>query len=249
METVEELVDFLERALDGRARGRVVDTGEAWSIVRRAGVIPDDAPDFRQTLDADLAEYGFALLDAGLALNTLERGHALARRAFETSGRTFENLVRNGDPDDPQRGFHRVMAAAAYHLGSYAAIAYALFRPVDAEGQNLNTAEICLVRLMLRDLDGVQKTARAWLLDDRHQDNAISERLQGLAGDRDAELALILISCVLQGVGDIRVRPAHWSVGLRRNVEGNSFGCTCARSGGWNVFVVVGNSSDPWATG
>ena len=200
METVEELVDFLERALDGRARGRVVDTGEAWSIVRRAGVIPDEAPDFRQTLDADLAEYGFALLDAGLALNTLERGHALARRAFETSGRTFENLVRNGDPDDAQRGFHRVMAAAAYHLGSYAAIAYALFRPVDAEEQNLNTAEICLVRLMLRDLDGVQKTARAWLLDDRNQDNAISERLQGLAGDRDAELALILISCVCRAL-------------------------------------------------
>ncbi|MYA27812.1 MAG: DEAD/DEAH box helicase [Nitrospira sp. SB0666_bin_27] len=200
METVEELVDFLERALDGRARGRVVDTGEAWSIVRRAGVIPDEAPDFRQTLDADLAEYGFALLDAGLALNALERGHTLARRAFETSGRTFENLVRNGDLEDPQRGFHRVMAAAAYHLGSYAAIAYALLRPVDAEDQNLNTAEICLVRLMLRDLGGVQKTARAWLLDDRHQDNAISERLQGPDDDRDAELALILISCVCRAL-------------------------------------------------
>ena len=200
METIEELVDFLQRALDSRARGRVVDTGEAWSIVRRAGVVPDEAPDFRQTLDADLAEYGFALLDTGLALNALERGHALARRAFVTSGRTFENLVRNGDPEDPERGFHRLMAAAAYHLGSYAAIAYALFRPVDAEEQNLNTAEICLVRLMLRDLDGVLETARAWLLDERHQDDAISERLQGPDEDRDAEVALILISCVCRAL-------------------------------------------------
>ena len=163
METVEELVDFLERALDGRARGRAVDTGEAWSIVRRAGELPDDAPEFRRTLDADLAEYGFALLDAGLELNALERGHALARNAFATSGRTFESLVRNGDPEDPQRGFYRVMAAAAYHLASYAAIAYALFRPVDTAEQNLNVAEICLVQLMLRDLDGMRETAREWL--------------------------------------------------------------------------------------
>ena len=212
METVEELVEFLERALNSRARGRVVDTGEAWSIVRREGVIPDDAPGFRPELDADLAEYGFALLDAGLALNALERGHALARSAFATSGRTFENLVRNGAPDDPQRGFHRVMAAAAYHLGSYAAIAYALFRPVDAEEQNLNTAEICLVRLMLRDMDGVRETARAWLLDGQHQDNAISERLQGPDDDRDAELALILISCVCRAL-------ANYEFALRTGVS------------------------------
>lgn len=195
METVEELVDFLERALDSRARDRVVDTGEAWSIVRLAGDLPDDAPEFRQALDADLAEYGFALLDAGLELNALERGHALARNAFATSGRAFESLVRNGDPEDPQRGFYRVMAAAAYHLASYAAIAYALFRPVDTAEQNLNVAETCLVQLMLRDLDGMRETARAWLLDHRHQDVSISERLQGPDDDRDTELALILISC------------------------------------------------------
>ena len=47
METVEELVDFLRGALDGGARRRVVDTGEAWSIMRREGVVPPGAPDFR----------------------------------------------------------------------------------------------------------------------------------------------------------------------------------------------------------
>ena len=202
METVEELVDFLDRALDGSARDRVVDTGEAWSIVKRDGVLPEDAPRFRETLDADLAEYGFTLLDAGLALTVLERGHPMARRAFVTSGRTFENLVRNGDPTDPQRGFHRVMAAAAYHLGSYAAIAYALFAPVDSTEQNLNTAEACLVRLMLRDLNGVRETARGWLRDPWHQDDAISERLQRPDGDRDSEFALILICAVCRALAN-----------------------------------------------
>lgn len=200
METVEELVEFLQRALDRGARERVLDTGEAWSIVRQDGMLPDDAPAFRRTLDADLAEYGFATLDAGLALNALNAGHPMARRAFVSAGKAFENIVRNGDPTDPNRGFHRVVAAASYHLGSYAAIAYALFRPVDAEEQNLNTAEICLVRLMLRDLDGVRDTAREWLRDDRSQDDAIAERLRGPDEDRDAEIGLILIGSVCRAL-------------------------------------------------
>ena len=200
LDTIEDLVAFLQRALDSDARGRVVDTGEAWSIVRRKGLLPVDAPRFRPTLDADLAEYGFALLDAGLALNDLARGHHVARRAFVTAGRAFENLVRNGDPSDPERGFLRVMAAASYHLGSYTAIAYALFQPLDAADQNLNTAEICLVQLMLRDLDAVRETARRWLLDREHEDGAISERLQQPAGDLDHEYALVMISCICRAL-------------------------------------------------
>ena len=171
-------------------------------MVKRDGDLPEDAPRFRETLDADLAEYGFTLLDAGLALNALEREHPTARRAFVTSGRTFENLVRNGDSTDPQRGFHRVMAAAAYHLGSYAAVAYALFAPVHSAEQNLNAAEACLVSLMLRDLNGVRNTARDWLRDPRHQDNVVSERLQGSDGDRDSEFALILICAVCKALAN-----------------------------------------------
>ncbi|MYB40577.1 DEAD/DEAH box helicase, partial [Candidatus Saccharibacteria bacterium] len=200
METIEELVEFLQHALDDHARGRVLDTGEAWSIIRQDGVIPDDAPVFRPTLSADLAEYGFALLDAGLELNALDAGHLLAKRAFKNSGKAFENLVRNCDPTDPKRGFYRVIAAASYHLGGFTAIAYVLSRPVDAEEQNLNTAETCLVRLMLRDLEGVLNTAREWLRDDRHLDAAIVERLQGAGGNLDAEIGLILIGSVCRAL-------------------------------------------------
>lgn len=202
METVEEISNFLQHALGDGARERVVATGEAWSIVRQEGVHPEDAPAFRDTLDADLAEYGFALLDAGLTLNSLDSGHALARRAFAMSGKVFEILVRNGDPTDPQRGFHRVVAAASYHLGSYAAIAYALFAPVDSNEQNLNIAEICLVRLILRDLKGVRDTARDWLRDSLHHDISISERLQSPDVDWDEETALILISSICRALAN-----------------------------------------------
>ena len=200
LETVEELVEYLQDALVGGARGRVLDTGEAWSIMRSEGKLPKYAPDFRRTMDADLAEYGFAVLDAGLELNALKSGHPLARRAFATSGKAFENLVRNGNPADPKRGFYRVVAAASYHLGSFAAIAYALFRPVDIEEQNLNTAEICLVKLMLRDLNGVREIAKSWLSDVRHTDKAIAVRLRSEDADRDSELALILIGSVCRAL-------------------------------------------------
>ena len=202
METVEELVDFLDRALAVGARGHVADKGEAWSIMRRDGVLPADAPRFPETLDADLAEYGFVLLDAGLALSELVPQHRKARRALWKSGRTFENLVRNGDPSDPRRGFHRVMAAAAYHLGSYAAVAYALFEPVDVAEQNLNVAELCLVKLMVRDLKGVRDTTRKWLCNPDHQDEAISERLLGPDSDEDSEVALILIGAVCKALAN-----------------------------------------------
>ena len=252
METVEELVEFLQEALDDGARGRVLDTGEAWSIVRQEGAVLEDAPAFRRTLDADLAEYGFAVLDAGLALNALETGHPLARSAFASSGKAFENLVRNGDPADPQRGFYRVIAAASYHLGSYAAIAYALFRPVEAEEQNLNTAETCLVRLMLRDLEGVRDTARGWLRDDRYQDGAIAERLRGPDEDRDAEIALILVGSVCRALSNYEFALCTGGSGCSENAREillealELAGETGMSSLWWIIRLTLGLLDDLW---
>ena len=140
------------------------------------------------------------------------------------------------------------MAAASYHLGSYAAIAYALFRPVDAEEQNLNTAELCLVRLMLRDLKGVRDTARDWLVDDRLQDEAIAERLRGPGEDRDAELGLILISCVCRGLATyefaLRTGEPDFVASSRKYFLTHSSG---GRDG--NGVALVGDSFDARACG
>ena len=274
METIEELVAFLTRALDSSARGRVVDRGESWSIIRRDGALPPRAPDFSPTLDGDLAEYGFALLDAGLALNHLDRGHALARRAFVISGRTFESLVRNCDPADPRRGFHRVIAAASYHLGSYSAIAYALFRPVDSSEENLNVAEICLIKLMLRDLEGVRTTARNWLREEANQDPIMAARLRGeddsgtgteshqFGAEADAvpdlddsyerEIARVLISCVCRALGNyefaLRTGSAEFTEESREIL---SDGLTLAAETGlaslwWVIRVALALLDDLW---
>ena len=44
METSDELRAFLEKATQQGVWGRLQDRGAAWSIMRREGVLPDDAP-------------------------------------------------------------------------------------------------------------------------------------------------------------------------------------------------------------
>jgi len=59
LETVEELEGFLTATTREGVRGRLLARGEARAIMRDAGQLPLDAPPFAQTIDTDLAEYGF----------------------------------------------------------------------------------------------------------------------------------------------------------------------------------------------
>jgi hypothetical protein len=164
--------------------------------MRENGRLREDAPPIRQSIESDLSEYAFSVLDAALELRRLERSHTLLRSAFRTAGRAFEAIVRHGDPVDPRRGFHRVAAACAYHLGGYAAIAFALFQAVDSQEQNLNTAERCLVQLLHRNLDGLLEIAEAWLTEDTNQDAILAAQLQSEDPDFDEALSSILNSGV-----------------------------------------------------
>lgn len=200
MQSIEEVQAFLQRALREDARSRLTDTGEAWSIMRRDGQTAPDGPDFRATLDVDLAEYGFAVLDGALAMRSLDRRSPLARDGFGKSGRVFEALVKNGDPTDSKRGFQRVVAAASFHLGGYSAVAYALFAAIESESLNLNVAESCLVKLILRDMVGVRDIAKSWLTDPDNQDESLVAMLSDQVIDRDDVLATILNSVVCRAL-------------------------------------------------
>ena len=62
----------------------------------------------------------------------------------------LRSLVRNGDPESPDRGFRRTIAAAAYHLAGFSAVAYSLFN--EAAGDlNFTPGETAVMRLVLRD--------------------------------------------------------------------------------------------------
>ena len=95
-------------------------------------------------------------------------------KAFERAGSAFEALVRNGDPEAPDRGFRRTIAATAYHLAGFSAVAYSLFNET-AEDLNTSPGETAIRHLILRDLDQLRGFVRDWLDDDAHGDEQIAE--------------------------------------------------------------------------
>src|SRR5712691_13457019 len=133
-------------------RGQLLDRGTAWSLIREDGELPADAPPLGAAIETDLAEYGFSVLRAALALRERSESTEGTRRGFERAARAFESLVQNGSPEDFERGFHRVIAGAAYHLAGYSAIAYSLLSQHSDDGNN-NAAERALIFLILRDLN------------------------------------------------------------------------------------------------
>lgn len=179
METSDEIRDFLVQATAEGARGQLLARGAAWSIMRRDGVLPDDAPRFAVSLGTDLAEYGLSLLRAALKLRELEGPSALGRISFERAADAFHYLVRNGFSGEVSRGFYRTLCAASYHLAGFSAVAFSLFNE-QAEDQNLSPAEKVLATLILRDLTALREFVRGWLTGEAASDAVVAA---GLAAD------------------------------------------------------------------
>jgi len=107
-------------------RSRLNARGAARSMVWRDGVLPKDGPALGVHLTEELLSYGFGLLGVTLKARSLEIVDDNIFRAFELAAEALESVVRNGDARDEARGFYRVVAAAAYHLGRFSARAYSL---------------------------------------------------------------------------------------------------------------------------
>mgnify|MGYP001031797312 CR=1 FL=1 len=199
METIEELTTFLRQAGADGARGRLQARGEARAIIRRDGVLPDDAPAFGNTIDTDLAEYALSLLRAAMALREANGAPEVWRQGFVQAGNAFEALVQNGAADDANRGFYRVAGAAAYHIASYSALAFSLISQ-QSEQPNLAPPEEALALLILRDLSTLGTRARAWLLDPAHGDESIT-RLAGEGElDPDDVVTLVVTSTIFRAL-------------------------------------------------
>jgi hypothetical protein len=127
LETIDELRTLLTSMTQDGVWRRLLYRGAAWSLMRTNGVLPDNAPPLGATIETDLAEHGFALLRAAMALRGREGSSSLSSKAFERAANAFEALVRNADPEAVDRAFRRTIAAAAYHLAGFSAVAYSLF--------------------------------------------------------------------------------------------------------------------------
>jgi hypothetical protein len=200
LETSDELQAFLTKATQEGVWGRLLDRGAAWSIMRQAGVLPEDAPPLGEQIDIDLAEHGFSILRAALSLRELDGTSVLCQRAFERAGNAFESLVRNGAPEAEERGFYRTIAGAAYHLAGYSAIAHSLFGEKQVSDLNTNAAEAALILLILRDLDRLRKYVKAQLLDEDNSDASVSALLEDGEIDSDEAISIVLNSVVCRAL-------------------------------------------------
>jgi len=199
LETIDELTTFLTTATVDGVLGRLLYRGAAWSLMRENGVLPPNAPPLGATIETDLAEHGFALLRGAMALRAQAGTSELTSKAFERAANAFEALVRNGDPESPDRGFRRTIAAAAYHLAGFSAVAYSLFNET---GGDLNTTpgETAIQHLILRDLGQLRGLVREWLDDEAHKDEQIAETLRGEEPDVDEVLSTILNTTICRAL-------------------------------------------------
>ena len=163
-----ELAASVEEATAPQFRGRLLARGQAQSMIRRDGILPDEAPQFGPYLDDDLLSYSYALIATSLQLldavdaensdvggqTTLQR-QQLTQNGFIQASYALEAATRNAEPNEGL-AFHRLIAGAASHLGGYAARAFSLMQTTIASGR-LTPMERTLADLVLRNLDAIEE--------------------------------------------------------------------------------------------
>ena len=185
---IEAIEASIRRAVEPGFHDRLVARGQARSMIWRDGVLPSDAPAFSGLLTYDLLSYGYSLLGHGLRVLEQEGNRDVARIAFEHAAGAIEAVIAKGRNDD-ERGFHRLIAASAYHLGRFSARAYSLIRAgfVDT---NLSIPERCLGHLILRDLEGLSSEIIRYSRAGRGSDDALVRLLSEISSgpvDGDGE--------------------------------------------------------------
>lgn len=148
--TPEAIIADINTAVTAGFRGNLIARGQARAIIWRNGVLPPGAPDFAPHLSYDLLSYGYALLELGLRLRDLNGDASHARVAFEQAATALEAVYAKGNPNEPGRDFHFVVAASSYHLARLSARAYSLLAVVEND-PNFTPIERTLAQLMRRN--------------------------------------------------------------------------------------------------
>ena len=177
-DTIEDVEAAIREATTPGFREQLLARGEARSMIWRDGVLPEDAPAFDQLLSYDLLSYGYSLLGLGLSLVEANGSEDLSQRAFEGAATAIEAVIARG-PNSRERGFHRVVAAAAYHLGSFSARAYSLLQTALDSGE-VTTSERCLILIMRRELDTLATLILSYRDEDPAKDIHLVDMLRGL---------------------------------------------------------------------
>lgn len=186
-------------------RDNLLAKGLARGLIWRDGRLPADAPNFGPDLSTDLLDHGFLILSNALRLRELQRDDALVGRTLQVAAEAIESAARHDVSSTVDRGFHLVMAAAAFHIGGFAARAYSLFQGEIATF-NLASYEQALVHLMRRDLLALRDTLSTWLGNPANFDAGIASRLESEDGFTvDDVLATALTAMFHQAIGTFEI--------------------------------------------
>lgn len=175
--TIEEIEQSISEAIAPGFRNRLLERGLARSMIWVDGELPEGAPRFAEKLSYDLLSYGYSLLSLAIRLRDLRGNDDLCRAAFEKSATAISDVIHNGNPEDPEKGFHKVLASSAFHLGRYSAKAFSLIQS-NLENQNLSKIEELLSLLMLRDFNQIEIMVLQWKSSGIGSDETLAEQLE-----------------------------------------------------------------------
>ena len=191
-ESMADLQRRLEVAVAPGFRERLLDKGLARGLIWRDGELPADAPPFPTSLTEDLLDYAHTVMAMSVRLRAREVASPILERAFLVAGEAIEAAVHRGG-NGPDRGFHRVSAAVAFHLARYSARAYSML-PTGSDADNLAPTEKALVHLLRRKLEDMHAAFSMWLLDAEHDDERIADRLRNDEDFDEADAAHIILT-------------------------------------------------------
>lgn len=167
---LENLQDVIRTATAPAFRDRLLAKGQARSMIWRDGILPLGSPHFSRNMSYDIKSYAYALFSAAIRLREAEGDEALIRAGFEHSANALEAVIAKGNRNDPERGFHRLLAASAFHLGRFSARAFSLL-VVSLDNSNLAPMERALALLILRSFNELERTVIDWCLGELASDD------------------------------------------------------------------------------
>lgn len=174
--SIQDIEELIQQAVQPGYREGLLAQGQSRGMIWRNGELPAEAAPYQEQLSETLLSFGYSLLSLGLRHRELNGPRELARVAFEVAAEALEAVAARGEAN-ADRSFHRLAAAAAYHLGQFSARAYSLLNR-DQDEANLSVTESALTKLMLRELDELSVDVEEWLTASAHSDEALLSSLQ-----------------------------------------------------------------------
>lgn len=206
-ETAEDIKSHIEKLTKDDFRYNLFRRGQAQSLIRRNSTSSPETSDHEARLGADLISYAYTLLDFGLCLQDLDNAASEARVAFARAAEAFDAAITREASDDDGFRLDLLMAASCYHLARQSSCAYSMLLNVD-DRDDISVMEHSLVKLILRDISGLQNMVLEYRVKGEGSDTNVSrvlEKYLSSEAESDGKTYLdedIIVKCIIYSLND-----------------------------------------------